>query len=1843
METTDSPDSAMEDISLGSPSRSDSGVDPVHIDHPRKLTSGEIAVEGSTDTKNNTKEESIANGVIAHTLKDKDANGNDATAAADDPTNKAQINGTSLPVPVSDSNSVPEPKANVLPALTPTTSVVESAIESKLSPSDSHLQESPSSQETDVPSISVTAPALTSVPVPSFTPNSTSVYILTTFGNIAKLVNKKNVTLHSSLKKALEKLKTGQLPEGAAMFETLRLTLKVGNVDAKILALDCLSKLFSFSLFGDTVDVPPAGAITLTSPEDPNSIVTPPPRVRLVDAAIQSITDSFQVETFDAKMELQVIRALMSAVLNEKIPAHGSSLLTAVRQLYNIFLLSLSTSNQGIAQASLTQVIASVYDRVRTSRADRSAIVSAENLPATDISEKEESAKLTLDTLATVPDDERVADGEGSEDELFVKDAFLLFRTLCKLSVKDIVDGEDMRSQAVRSKLLALHVVHSILKEHIDLFLADIELVSASGRDSTRFIDSIKQYLCLVLSKNAALAVSPVYEICLEIFWLLVSNLRSEFKNAIPVFLDEIYFPVAETKTSSPHQKRYLLSVMQRICYDPRVLIEFYLNYDCDTSMPNICERLIDYLTRLSLTRVEATLSQKQAYWDTADRSIAFYNLSQVPSQAIASVGSKHAHIDAPLPFPTDFSLKMVSIKCIVGVLQSLHSWAQKGISVDALKDRKRASTVGSHSVTPSLLESTSFIGDPLMAAMEKDDPSQFASLKQRKTMLLEGIKLFNYKPKRGLDKLISDGFTTDAPEEIAKFILATDGLDKAQLGEFLGEGDEEHIAIMHAFVNQMDFNQLRFVDAMRVFLQSFRLPGESQKIDRFMLKFAERYVLGNPTIFANADTAYILAYSVVMLNTDQHSAQVKNRMTPEEFIKNNRGIDDGKDLPREFLEEVYTEIQNNEIKLHSEQHAAMIAGSTAPTAQGFFARDTSREAYMQISKELSSKTTELFRTLGRQRTKEPSRSVFYAASHVSHVKSIFDTLWMSLLAGLTPPFKEYDDEDTTRRCLEGIKLAIKIAGMFELDYARTSFIGALVQFANLSNIEEMQPKNVEAIYVLLDIAATEGDQLKTSWELVLRSISQLERLQLIARGVDSDSIPDVSMAKLANRESIDSTRTQSSFFGSSFFGSSSTQSQQASQKHFNQNMSAQVMNLLAATQLGVDVDRIFEQSSYLSGSGIIEFVKALTAVSSEEVESSGNSSHPRMFSLQKMVDVCYYNMDRIRLEWTGLWAIMGDKFNKFGCHSNPVIVFFALDSLRQLSMRFMEIEELAHFKFQKEFLKPFEHIMINNPSVEIQEMVLECLGNMILAKSDKIRSGWKAMLVVLTTGANSSHAKIVFKTDKILTRIYDQSFDCIYDQGAFSDMIGVYVTLAMNRGFPKVGLHALNVLKKMIIQVADKKFEDEPTDEEEVSMLITETDSENKLWFPILSGLHEVIMKGVDLEIRSRALNYMFDALVDYGKHFEPSFWDSVCRQLLFPLFGVLSKHWDINQFGSDDELSVWLSTTLIQALRNMVALFTHYFEALSRMLDGFLELLISCVCQENDTIARIGRSCLQLLVVENMSRFSPAHWNQITEGYVRLFDLTTAKELFKADPLNSTYITTGADGVDIVHDIANLNLDDDSVLLEVRTQIQLQKAKDKSAIVVKCVLQLLMIESLSELLLNDEFYGVIPFLCMVQLTGLLETSFRFARDFNDDYNLRVRLFNSGVIDRLPNLLKQESSSAAVFIGIQFRLYCDTAKVEPVHRKQLIDALVPMCNDLIDRFVTFDEQSQLKNIVTWRPVVVEILQGYYELEEEDFVEFCPVIHDLALRIFDRNIQADLRLAMKGFFSRVGDLYLDRK
>lgn len=201
--------------------------------------------------------------------------------------------------------------------------------------------------------------------------------------------------------------------------------------------------------------------------------------------------------------------------------------------------------------------------------------------------------------------------------------------------------------------------------------------------------------------------------------------------------------------------------------------------------------------------------------------------------------------------------------------------------------------------------------------------------VKRKSIMLItpevqEIVNEFGQNPSNAIDMLIEKKIVEDNSGAIAKFLFFRDDLDKTKLGLYLSEGKERNNAILDEFSKFMEFKDMDFDMALRRFVTKFRLPGEAQKIDRLMEKFAERYYALNPTTgpFANQDAVYILAFSVIMLNTDAHNPSIKkqNKMTKPQFINNNTGINNGENFPEKFLSDLYDKIVTYEIKMESEE-----------------------------------------------------------------------------------------------------------------------------------------------------------------------------------------------------------------------------------------------------------------------------------------------------------------------------------------------------------------------------------------------------------------------------------------------------------------------------------------------------------------------------------------------------------------------------------------------------------------------------------------------------------------------------------------------------------------------------------------------------------------------------------------------------------------------------------------------------------------------------------------------------------------------------------------------------------
>lgn len=202
--------------------------------------------------------------------------------------------------------------------------------------------------------------------------------------------------------------------------------------------------------------------------------------------------------------------------------------------------------------------------------------------------------------------------------------------------------------------------------------------------------------------------------------------------------------------------------------------------------------------------------------------------------------------------------------------------------------------------------------------------PARLAKERQMKSLTIQSVELFNNDPKEAFaflleHKLIS---STDDPAAVAKYLRRTAGLDKRAVGELISK--PSNLEILREYLADFHFAGLEIDEALRSVLESFRLPGEAQQIGRIMEVFAQIYYrdANQRGTFKNEDAVYVLAYSIVMLNTDQHNKQVRHRMTLEEFIRNNRGINGKENFPPAFLERIYYAIREKEIVMPEEQGA---------------------------------------------------------------------------------------------------------------------------------------------------------------------------------------------------------------------------------------------------------------------------------------------------------------------------------------------------------------------------------------------------------------------------------------------------------------------------------------------------------------------------------------------------------------------------------------------------------------------------------------------------------------------------------------------------------------------------------------------------------------------------------------------------------------------------------------------------------------------------------------------------------------------------------------------------------
>ncbi|KAE8213264.1 hypothetical protein CF327_g3176 [Tilletia walkeri] len=457
------------------------------------------------------------------------------------------------------------------------------------------------------------------------------------------------------------------------------------------------------------------------------------------------------------------------------------------------------------------------------------------------------------------------------------------------------------------------------------------------------------------------------------------------------------------------------------------VMVTLWVNYDCDSH----CEDLYDRIVRFLCRAIHATNPA--------------HSTSSSSGSAPDAAGSSGPTLQDG-----------TQILALDAILNLISGMASRQEALDAEGAANRA---------------------PVDGAL---DPRALSQRKHMKGLILDAANRFNAKPKDGVKwmaekgLIIADGSEQERAKSLAAFLKDCPGLDKKLLGDYISRPD--NLNVLETFISLFDFHGKSIADALRELLETFRLPGEAQQIARITETFAKIFFDHKPPEIASEDATYVLSYSVIMLNTDQHNPQNKRKMQVEDYRRNLRGVNDGKDFDPEYLGNIFESIKKREIVM-PEEHLGQL---------GF------EYAWKELVR--------------RSRT----GGLMLPCGSADFDQAMFENSWQPIVASLAHAFSSFQDEYLLERAITGFRQCATLARKFGMNdvfdfmvhglsavtgllddgsipkppttNAQVDIEGQKITVSPLSIRFGMNFKGQLAAVVLFTIANGNGDAIRSSW-----------------------------------------------------------------------------------------------------------------------------------------------------------------------------------------------------------------------------------------------------------------------------------------------------------------------------------------------------------------------------------------------------------------------------------------------------------------------------------------------------------------------------------------------------------------------------------------------------------------------------------------------------------------------------------------------------------------------------------------------------------------------------------------
>ncbi len=527
-----------------------------------------------------------------------------------------------------------------------------------------------------------------------------------------------------------------------------------------------------------------------------------------------------------------------------------------------------------------------------------------------------------------------------------------------------------------------------------------LRICGDSISDCKPVMSIIEDDLCKYLTQT--MLTTPAFLTdALHIFRLLILYFRADLKMQIEVVFNAIYLRALSGSIKNPTSVQIVLENLNDLSCLPAFWNELYVNYDCDPRCSNVMENLCKLLAKNT-----------------------FPVFLRVDKQHVLG------------------HTQLLSLKCLINGMKFI---------VERCED---PNTAERFTVDRSNIDKKEHINHP-----ESDFSLRVQEIlktrRSRKIIVSQVVQSFNNKPKHIVKWLKNGGIILDEMSEttqatiISEFIRYTPLLNKASVGQYLASGDTSFDATVRAkYINLFDLRDKPMLTALRTFLGAFRLPGEAQQIDRLLQAFANETYMNSADapLFATADVAYLLSFSIIMLNTDLHNPNIKqeNKMSLSGFIKQNKNygqeVSAGKDLPLEFLVGIYNSIKTNELRKFEDDDDGFLLGSVTNNMWGdFLSRD---KQDLRVSLTDGGRAYLILNHL-------PGGAILeshFAAKYVD--PDIFSIVWGPTVNALSVTFDTVHEGKLMDLALDGFILTCKVAAAYQMHSVFDSVVCTLLRFS---------------------------------------------------------------------------------------------------------------------------------------------------------------------------------------------------------------------------------------------------------------------------------------------------------------------------------------------------------------------------------------------------------------------------------------------------------------------------------------------------------------------------------------------------------------------------------------------------------------------------------------------------------------------------------------------------------------------------------------------------------------------------------------------------------------------------